>query len=79
MSTFVSVAKVSDFDNQQAKCVEVEGKSIALIKLGDKFFAIDDTCWFEKFGEESIYFLDVTVFKSTHFFRTGTIRHNSVF
>jgi len=44
MSSFVSVAKVSDFDNQQAKCVEVEGKSIALFKLGDEFFAIDDTC-----------------------------------
>ena len=44
MSNFVPVTKVSDFDNQQAKCVEVEGKSIALFKLGDEFFAIDDTC-----------------------------------
>ncbi len=44
MSNFVSVAKVSDFDIQQAKCGEVEGKSIALFKLGDEFFAIDDTC-----------------------------------
>jgi len=47
MSNFVSVAKVSDFDNQQAQCVEVEGKSIALFKLGKEFFAIDDTCTHE--------------------------------
>jgi NAD(P)H-dependent nitrite reductase small subunit len=44
MSNFVSVAEVSDFDNQSAKCVEVEGKSIALFKLGEEFYAIDDTC-----------------------------------
>jgi len=44
MSNFVSVAEVSDFDNQSAKCVEVEGKSIALFKLGGEFYAIDDTC-----------------------------------
>jgi len=43
MSNFVSVAKVSDFDNQQ----EVEGKSIALFKLGEEFFAINDTCTHE--------------------------------
>jgi nitrite reductase/ring-hydroxylating ferredoxin subunit len=47
MSNFVSVAKVSDFDNQQAQCVEVEGKSIALFKLGKEFFASDDTCTHE--------------------------------
>ena len=47
MSNFVSVAKVSDFDNQQAQCVEVEGKSIALFKLDEEFFAIDDTCTHE--------------------------------
>ena len=44
MSNFISVAKVSDFDDQQAKCIEVAGKSIALFKLDDEFFAIDDTC-----------------------------------
>ncbi len=47
MSNFVSVAKVSDFDNQSAKCVEVGGRTIALFKLGDDFFAIDDTCTHE--------------------------------
>ncbi len=47
MSNFVSVAKVSDFDSQQAKCVEVGGRSIALFKLGEEFFAINDTCTHE--------------------------------
>ena len=44
MSNFVPVAKLPDFDNQPAKCVEVAGKKVALFKLGDEFFAIDDTC-----------------------------------
>ena len=44
MSKFVTVAKVCDFDDQLAKCIEVAGKSIALFKLGDEFFVIDDTC-----------------------------------
>ena len=44
MSNFVTVAKVSDFDDQPAKCVKVVGKTIALFKLDDEFFAIDDTC-----------------------------------
>ena len=44
MPNSVSVAKVSDFDDQPAKCVEVAGKKVALFKLGDEFFAIDDTC-----------------------------------
>ncbi len=44
MSDFVSVAKASEFDDQPAKCVKVAGKTVALFKLGDEFFAIDDTC-----------------------------------
>lgn len=44
MPNFVAVAKVSDFDDQPGKCVEVAGKTIAVFKLGDEFFAIDDTC-----------------------------------
>ena len=44
MSNFISVANVSDFNDQPSKCVEVAGKKIALFKLDDEFFAIDDTC-----------------------------------
>jgi 3-phenylpropionate/trans-cinnamate dioxygenase ferredoxin component len=44
MSKFVPVAKKSEIPNQTAKCVQVEGKSIALFNLGGRFYAIDDTC-----------------------------------
>ena len=47
MSNFVSVAKASEFDDQPAKCVKVAGKTVALFKLDDEFFAIDDTCTHE--------------------------------
>ena len=44
MSNFISVAKVSEFEDQPSKCVEAAGKTIALFKLGDEYFAIDNTC-----------------------------------
>lgn len=44
MSRFVEVAKKSEIAEQSAKCVEVEGKRIALFNLGGEFYAIDDKC-----------------------------------
>ncbi len=44
MSKFVKVATKSEIADQSAKCVEVEGKRIALFNLGGDFYAIDDTC-----------------------------------
>ena len=44
MPKFVQVAKTSEYAVGTAKCVEVEGKRIALFHLGSGFFAIDDTC-----------------------------------
>ena len=44
MSKFVKVATKSEIADQSAKCVEVEGKRIALFNLGGNFYAIDDTC-----------------------------------
>lgn len=44
MPGFVKVAKKSDFTNGSGKCVEVEGKRIALFHAEGEFFAIDDTC-----------------------------------
>jgi 3-phenylpropionate/trans-cinnamate dioxygenase ferredoxin subunit len=44
MPKFVEVAKKSEIPDQSAKCVEVEGKRIALFNLGGEFYAIDDTC-----------------------------------
>jgi nitrite reductase/ring-hydroxylating ferredoxin subunit len=44
MSKFIPVAKKLEIPDQSAKCVQVEGKSIALFNLGGQFYAIDDTC-----------------------------------
>ena len=44
MSKFVKVAQKAEIADQSAKCVEVEGKTIALFNLGGEFYAIDDTC-----------------------------------
>ncbi len=44
MSRFVKVATTSEIPDQSGKAVEVEGKIIAVFRLGDSFYAIDDTC-----------------------------------
>lgn len=47
MSKFHIVAKTSDIADQSAKCVVVEGRSIALFNFDGEFYAIDDTCTHE--------------------------------
>ena len=44
MSKFVKVAKKSEIADQSARMVEVEGKELALFKIGGEFHAIDNTC-----------------------------------
>ncbi len=44
MSKFVKVVKKSEIDDQSATMVEVEGKELALFKIGGEFYAIDNTC-----------------------------------
>ena len=44
MPKFIQVAKTSEIAEGSGKCVEVEGKRIAVFNLRDEFFAIDDTC-----------------------------------
>lgn len=44
MPKFVPVARKSEMPDGSAKCVEVEGKRIALFQLGNEVCAIDDTC-----------------------------------
>jgi len=44
MSKFVKVARRSEIDDQSVKCVEVEGKRVAIFNLGGELYAIDDTC-----------------------------------
>lgn len=47
MSRFLPVAKLAEIPDQSAKCVQVEGKEIALFNLGGEFYAIDDECTHE--------------------------------
>ena len=44
MPKFIQVAKTSEIAEGSGKCVEVEGKRIAVFNLRNEFFAIDDTC-----------------------------------
>lgn len=42
--TFVEVAAVSDFNDRPMLCVEEKDKQIAVVKKGDTYFAMDNTC-----------------------------------
>lgn len=44
MAQFIRVASTADLAPGAAKCVEVQGKKIALFNLEGSFYAIDDTC-----------------------------------
>jgi nitrite reductase/ring-hydroxylating ferredoxin subunit len=47
MSRFTVVAKVAAIPSDSAKCVEVDGKRIALFNVGGDFYAIGDDCTHE--------------------------------
>jgi nitrite reductase (NADH) small subunit/3-phenylpropionate/trans-cinnamate dioxygenase ferredoxin subunit len=44
MSEFVSVGSIADFVSGQGKMVTVNGRHVALFRLGDDFYAIDNLC-----------------------------------
>ncbi len=44
MSKFVKVAKKSEIVDKSSKCIEVEGKRIALFNINGEIYAIDNTC-----------------------------------
>jgi nitrite reductase/ring-hydroxylating ferredoxin subunit len=44
MAAFVKVAETSEVAPGQAKCVEAEGRTIALFNVEGFFYAIDNTC-----------------------------------
>ena len=44
MSRFVQVATVAEFAESQAKSIEVAGIAIALFKIDEQFFAIENCC-----------------------------------
>jgi 3-phenylpropionate/trans-cinnamate dioxygenase ferredoxin subunit len=47
MSEYVQVAVTSDVPAGTAKCVELDGRKIAVVNVGGTFYAIDDTCTHE--------------------------------
>ena len=44
MANFVKVAALADVQPGTGKCVEVNGRKIALFNVGGAFHAIDNTC-----------------------------------
>jgi nitrite reductase (NADH) small subunit len=44
MSEFVLVGRIADFAPGQGKMVTVNGRHVALFRLGDEFFALDNMC-----------------------------------
>lgn len=44
MGKFVTVGRAEDWAPDEVKAVEVEGRRIALCRVGDEFFAVDDLC-----------------------------------
>ena len=44
MSEFQPVGRISDFESRKGKMVVVNGRHVALFRLGDEFHAIDNLC-----------------------------------
>lgn len=44
MREFVTVGSVADFSSGLGKMVTVDGRHVALFRLGDEFFALDNMC-----------------------------------
>jgi nitrite reductase (NADH) small subunit len=44
MSDYISVTTVKDMQGSMGKCIDINGVKIALFKVGEEYFAIDNTC-----------------------------------
>jgi 3-phenylpropionate/trans-cinnamate dioxygenase ferredoxin subunit len=44
MSDFVAVCKVADLEDLDRRLVEVDDRIVALFRVGETFYAIDDVC-----------------------------------
>jgi NAD(P)H-dependent nitrite reductase small subunit len=44
VNTFVKVASIHELTSGQGKLVELDNKRIALFRIGDRYYAIDDMC-----------------------------------
>ena len=58
MGTYVKVASVSDIPDGTMKHFVTRGKNIAIARIGDEFFAMDDTCTHEHCSLSDEGFLD---------------------
>lgn len=48
MTNFISVGKLDEFTDGSMKTVVVMGKSVALARIGEDFFAVSDICSHEQ-------------------------------
>lgn len=48
MGDFIAVATVDDIHDRQGIAVEIDDKTIAIFRVGDEYFAIDDMCSHEE-------------------------------
>jgi 3-phenylpropionate/trans-cinnamate dioxygenase ferredoxin subunit len=44
LSSEVSLGKVDEFPDGEARRVEVDGRRLALVRIGERVFALDDRC-----------------------------------
>jgi len=44
MADYTKVAKVSDLTDEEGLNITVNGKSLALFKVGDAYYAVDEEC-----------------------------------
>jgi nitrite reductase (NADH) small subunit len=42
--TFITVGKINEFAAGRGRMVSVDGRDVALFRLGQEFFAIDNSC-----------------------------------
>ncbi|WP_417731237.1 nitrite reductase small subunit NirD [Rosistilla oblonga] len=44
MSDFETVGKVEDFEDGKGQAIPVNGRMVAVFRVGEEFYAIDDLC-----------------------------------
>lgn len=77
MPEFVNVARASDFQNGDRVVVEVKGHWVAVFKVGDAFYAIEDICTHDDGplaeGERSEYTIECPRHGACFDIRTGAV------
>lgn len=58
MGSFIKATSTTDIPDGSMKHVAVQGKEIAITRIGDTFFAVDDTCTHERCSLSDEGFLD---------------------